>query len=337
MQQQAGTARVVRDIPSYIRCRQKCEANLFANRCWNFRENVGEVSQEEFFASGHRACAGCACVLAIRYALKALGKNTIAVSATGCMEVISSPYPEVAWNVPWIHEAFENAAATASGVEAALKALGREEVNVIAFAGDGGTADIGIQALSGAAERNHNMIYVCYDNEAYMNTGVQRSSSTPFGAATTTTPVGKHSFGEDRPKKDVTRIMLAHDIPYAATANVAFPLDYMEKIKKASRINGFKYIHVFAPCPTGWGSEGEKSIEIARLATDTGYWVLYEVENGKMRITYKPTEKKPIKEYLKFQRRFRHLNEEKVQEIQRQIDANWSRLFGHREHSERSE
>lgn len=325
---QQKSVALVRDIPSYVRCRQKCMANLFSERCWKFRENLREVSRDELFVHGHRACAGCGCVLAIRYALKALGKNTVAISATGCMEVISSPYPEVSWAVPWIHEVFENAAAVASGVEAAFKALGKENINIIAFAGDGGTADIGLQALSGAAERGHNVIYVCYDNEAYMNTGVQRSSSTPFGAVTTTTPAGKLSFGEDKPKKDVARIMMAHDIPYVATANVAFPLDYMEKIKKASKIEGFKYIHIFAPCPTGWGSESEKTIEIARLASDTGYWVLYEYDHGELRITYKPTEKKPIREYLKYQRRFRHLKDEHIAEIQRMIDANWERFFG---------
>jgi len=319
---------VVDDIPSYVKCRQKCGANLTANRCYQFSKNVKTVSDEELFAPGHRACAGCAGTIAIRLALKALGKNTIASEATGCMEVVSTPYPETAWRIPWIHAAFENAASVASGVEAALKALGRKEgVNVVAFGGDGGTVDIGLQALSGAMERGHDMVYICYDNGAYMNTGVQRSGSTPFGASTTTTPAGKVSFGETQPKKDVPHIIAAHGVPYVATASTAFPLDYMEKVKKAASIKGPCYIQVHAPCPTGWGSAGEKSIEIARLAVDTGMWVLYEIENGKTRVTYKPTQKAKVKDYLKVQRRFKHLTDDMIKSIQEDIDQRWKETF----------
>jgi len=316
------------DLPSYVRCRQRCEASLLANRCWKFAQNLAEVPEEELFASGHRACAGCGGVLAIRYALKALGPNTIAASATGCMEVVSSPYPQIAWMVPWIHQAFENVAASASGVEAALKALGRKEgVNVVAFGGDGGTFDIGLQALSGAVERGHDIIYICYDNEAYMNTGVQRSGSTPYGAATTTSPPGRVSFGEDRQKKDLPSIIAAHGAPYVATASVSLPLDYMEKVRKAARIRGPAYIQVYAPCPTGWGSDPAKSIEIGRLAVDSGMLILYEIEGGAARVTYTPSKKVPVSEFLKTQRRFRHLSDERIQEIQRFVDERWEKVF----------
>jgi len=319
---------VAADIPSYVKCRQKCEASLIANRCWRFSNNLKDISDEEFFASGHRACAGCGGTLAIRYALKALGPNTIVANATGCMEVVSSPYPEIAWKVPWIHQAFENAAASASGVEAALKALGRKEgVNVIAFGGDGGTFDIGLQALSGAMERGHNITYICYDNEAYMNTGVQRSGSTPYGAMTTTSPPGKNSFGEDRQKKNIPGIIAAHDVPYVATASVSLPLDYMDKVKKAAAVDGPAYIQVYAPCPTGWGSDPARSIELGRLAVDTGLIVLYEIENGVPRVTYEPTKKAPVMDFLKTQRRFRHLQEDKIAEIQKYVDDRWEETF----------
>ena len=316
------------DIPSYVKCRQKCEASLIANRCWKFSQNLSDVSSDELFASGHRACAGCGGTLAIRYALKVLGPNTIVANATGCMEVVSSPYPEIAWKVPWIHQAFENAAASASGIEAALRALGRKKgVNVVAFGGDGGTFDIGLQALSGALERGDDITYICYDNEAYMNTGVQRSGSTPYGATTTTSPSGRHSFGEDRPKKDMPGIVAAHGVPYVATASVSLPLDYMEKVKKAASMKGPKYIQVYAPCPTGWGSDPAKSIELGRLAVDTGMIILYEIVNGVPKVTYKPTKKAPVKDFLKMQRRFRHLTDEQIEEIQRFADERWRKTF----------
>jgi pyruvate ferredoxin oxidoreductase beta subunit len=321
--------KVAVDIPSYIRCRNKCEATLEANRCFKFRQGVREIPDEEFFVSGHSACAGCGAPIAVKLALKASGKNTICTNATGCLEVFSTKYPETAWRVPWIHTAFENSAAVASGVEAALKSLGRKEgVNVIAFGGDGGTVDIGFQALSGAMERGHDLTYICYDNEAYMNTGVQRSGSTPFGAHTTTSPAGKVSQGNKTYKKDLPQIIAAHGVPYVATASIAMPLDFMEKVKKAVNTKGPAYIHVLAACPTGWGSASEKSIEICRLAADTGMWVLYEIENGEGRVTYTPTEKRPVSEYLGMQKRFRHLTPETVQEIQDYVDARWEKIFG---------
>ena len=285
-----------------------------------------EISDVELIASGHRACAGCACVLSLRHALKALGKNIIISQATGCMEVTTTPYPETAWRVPWIHVAFENAAAVASGVSRALKVLGKTHIKSVAIAGDGGTADIGLQALSGAVERWEDLLYICYDNEAYMNTGIQRSGATPFGAWTTTTPVGKARRGEDRPKKDIPAIMIAHGAPYVATASVAYPLDFVKKVKKAAAIRGPTYVHVHAPCVPGWRIDSSKSIEVARLAVLTGAWILYEHEGGKTTVTFKPAKRRPVAEYLKLQGRFRHLTEEEINEIQKMVDEQCRRL-----------
>jgi pyruvate ferredoxin oxidoreductase beta subunit len=285
-----------------------------------------KLPEEELFAPGHRGCAGCGATIGIRLALKALGKNTIAISATGCLEVISTPYPETAWEIPWIHVAFENAGAVASGVERAMKAQGKEDINIIAVGGDGGTTDIGLQSLSGAMERGHNLIYLCYDNEAYMNTGIQRSSSTPFGASTTTSPAGKESFGEDKPKKNMPLIMAAHGIPYVATASISYPEDFMKKIKKASEIDGPAYIHLNQPCTTGWGYAPEKTIELGRLAVETGFWSLYEIENGEFKLTYKPQSRKPVTDFLNVQKRFKHLNDVDKAKIQEYIDQQAAEL-----------
>ncbi|MDR2874241.1 MAG: pyruvate synthase subunit beta [Methanobrevibacter sp.] len=279
-----------------------------------------KIPEEELLAPGHRGCAGCGATIGVRLALKALGRNTVAISATGCLEVITTPFPETAWEIPWIHVAFENAGAVASGVERAMKAKGMEDTNIVAFGGDGGTADIGFQSLSGAMERGHNLIYICYDNEAYMNTGIQRSGSTPYGASTTTSPVGKKSFGEDKPKKNLPLIMAAHGIPYVATASISYPEDFMRKVKKASEIDGASYIHLNQPCTTGWGYESSKTIELGRLAVETGTWMLYEVVNGEFKLTYKPQVKRPVKEYLSAQKRFKHLNDEEVETIQEYVN-----------------
>lgn len=275
-----------------------------------------KIPEEELLAPGHRGCAGCGATIGVRLALKALGRNTVAISATGCLEVITTPFPETAWEIPWMHVAFENAGAVASGVEKALKAQGKDDVNVVAFGGDGGTADIGMQALSGAMERGHNLIYICYDNEAYMNTGIQRSASTPYGASTTTSPYGKESFGEDRPKKNMPLIIAAHGVPYVATASISYPEDFMKKVKKASEIDGPAYIHLNQPCTTGWGYDPSKTIELGRLAVETGSWALYEIVDGEFKITYKPQTRKPINEYLNAQKRFKHLSEEEKEKIQ---------------------
>ena len=249
------------------------------------------VTNKEYIASGHRACSGCGEVLALRYVCKALGHNTIISNATGCMEIISSPLPETAWEVSWIHTLFENAAAVASGIESGLKALKRKhgytrDVKVVAMGGDGATADIGLQALSGALERGHDFIYVCFDNEAYMNTGIQRSSETPFGASTTTAPSGKVSMGQHTWKKNMAAIAAAHNIPYVATSCSSYPFDIMYKIEKAKKVKGPSYIHILSVCPTGWRCPSSDTIKMGRLAVETGVFPLYEIENGEYKMNF---------------------------------------------------
>jgi len=290
------------------------------------------IPVEEPFAPGHRACQGCGEVLALRMVMKAVGHEMVAVSATGCMEVCTSTFPTSSWRVPWIHVAFENAAAVASGVEAGYKALRRKgrmpdkRVPIVAFAGDGGTADIGMQALSGALERYHDFVYVCLDNEAYMNTGNQRSSSTPFGAMTTTSPPGKLSKGQYTWKKNMAAIAAAHGVPYVATASPAYHLDLMNKVKKAITIEGPAYLHIYAPCPTGWRMKPELSVESARLAVQTRVFPLYEVIDGQYVLSRKVNKPKPLSEYLKAQGRFRHLDEATVAEIEARINAEYEKI-----------
>ena len=289
----------------------------------------------EALVPGHRGCQGCGEILALRQVLKGMGGPMIVTSATGCMEIITSPYPHTAWNVPWIHVAFENAAAVASGIEAGRKAMIRKGIlpaeeadcKIVAYGGDGGTADIGLQALSGAMERGHNMVYVCLDNEAYMNTGIQRSSSTPFGANTTTTPPGELSFGQATDKKDIPGIIAAHGVPYVATASPFYYTDLMNKAKKAATVKGPAYLHVFAPCPTGWRAAPSSAMTLAKLAVESKYWPLYEVIDGKYVINKKIKKAKPIGEYLKPQRRFSHLNPAQIEYIQAQVDAKYDRLM----------
>lgn len=286
---------------------------------------------KELLASGHRGCAGCGQMIALRHVLEVAGPNTVAAICTGCMEVISTNYPETAWEIPLIHVAFENSAAVASGVDSALIALGkRKGVNVLALGGDGGTFDIGLQALSGMLERGHDVKYICFDNEAYMNTGIQRSSATPYGASTTTSPSGKYSIGEQRRKKPLAVICAAHNIPYTATATIAYPADLKKKIKKALETKGPCFIHILAPCPPGWIFTSELTVELSRLAVETGVFILWEVENGDLKninITKKVKERKPVIEYLKLQGRFRHLlkNETALAEIQKMVDENCKR------------
>jgi pyruvate ferredoxin oxidoreductase beta subunit len=287
----------------------------------------------DILAPGHRACQGCGEVLALRLLMKALGTEFVAVSATGCMEVTTGPFPQSSWRVPWIHVAFENAAAVASGVNAALQVLRRKKrspdkrIPVVAFAGDGGTADIGIQALSGALERFHDdFIYVCLDNEAYMNTGIQRSSETPFGANTTTSPSGSHSQGQSTWKKNMAAIAAAHGIPYVATASPAFHLDLMNKIRRAAAIKGPAYIHVYAPCPTGWRMKPELCVESAKLVVTTRIFPIYEVLDGHYVLNRKIDTPTPIEEYLKPQGRFRHLNKENIQYITERVNLEYERI-----------
>ena len=276
------------------------------------------------FKPGHTACAGCGQAIAARLVIEAAGSNTIVVNNTGCLEVFSTKYPETAWGVPWIHSLFENSAAVASGVEAALKYLGKKDTtNVIAQGGDGSTADIGLQALSGMFERGHDILYVCYDNEAYMNTGVQRSGLTPFDTNTTTSPSGKQSTGNLRPKKPMPEIAVAHGIPYVATASAGFAQDLQRKVKKAISIKGPKYIQVHVPCPLGWRHETNQTTPIAKLAVDCGLYPLIEYENGVLTGRRQITPK-PVEEYLKTQGRFKHLlnNPEEIKKIQEVADNN---------------
>jgi len=287
---------------------------------------------EEIFAPGHRACIGCGEALAVRLACKALGQNTIVVTATGCIEIISSQLPYTSWRVPWIHTLFENTAAVASGIEAGLKAMAKKgrrpkrNINVVAMAGDGGTSDIGLQALSGALERGHNLLYICFDNEAYMNTGIQRSSATPYGASTTTSPAGKKSIGQFTWKKDMPSIAAAHNIPYVATACPSYPFDLVSKVAKGAAIQGPAYIHIFSVCPTGWRCPTDSTIQIGRLAVQTGIFPLYEIENGEYKLSINPPKPKPVQDYLKLQGRFRHLSEETIAEIQNRVDKEYAKL-----------
>jgi len=279
----------------------------------------------ELFDCGHRACGGCGPAIAAKLILKGTGEDTIVVASTGCMEVFSTPYPETAWKVPWIHSLFENAAAVASGVEASLKHNNRSE-KVVCICGDGATFDIGMLCISGAFERGHDITYICYDNEAYMNTGIQRSGATPYDASTTTTPAGKNSMGNSRPKKDLPQILAAHGASYVATATVAYPMDLMKKVEKAVNTPGSSYIQIHAPCSTGWGFEGGKTIEIGKMALECGLWVNYEMENGKL-VKAKKVKRVPVDDYLKAQKRFRHLFRpvavtEEIAKIQAIADAN---------------
>jgi len=265
-------------------------------------EELNKIEKKDLFTSGHRACGGCGQALAARLVADASGENTIACVATGCLEVFSSPYPDPSWRIPFLHSLFENAAAVASGVEAAYKALNKGPINIIAQGGDGSTADIGFQCMSGMFERGHNVLYVCYDNEAYMNTGVQRSSFTPLGARTSTTPMGNKTR-----KKNMPLLAADHGIPYVATATVDDFRDLQRKVKTALSIEGPKYIHILAPCPLGWGHHGELSVQICRLAKDTGIFPIYEIVDGKVTNVLKIPVKVPVEEYLKLQGRFKHL------------------------------
>jgi len=286
----------------------------------------------EPISSGHRACQGCAEILAQRLVLKAIGKDAIVVSATGCMEVVTTPYPQTAWNMPWLHVAFENASAVASGVIGARSAMVKKQrikknsTKVIVMGGDGATADIGFQSLSGALERGHDFVYVCFDNEAYMNTGVQRSSSTPPGAWTTTSPLGEYSDGKQGGKKDMAAIAAAHNIPYVATACPGYPFDLMNKARKAALTPGPAYLHVLAPCPTGWRMDTRFGVRISKLAVDTRVFPLYEIIDGQYVLSKKGKKNKPVEDYLKIQGRFKHLRKESVKTIQENADKRFAEL-----------
>jgi pyruvate/2-oxoacid:ferredoxin oxidoreductase beta subunit len=279
--------------------------------------------EEEYMMSGHLACSGCGATIGMRYALKALGQDTVVVLPASCWSVIAGVFPYDSLKVPVYHVAFETAASSATGVKAGLEMIGDSATTVLAWAGDGGTFDIGLQALSGAAERNEDFIYVCYDNEAYMNTGVQRSSATPFRTWTTTTPI-LHT--KEEAKKNIMEIMAAHQIPYAATASIAYPEDFFNKIKKAKEMKGFKFIHILSSCPTGWRLPAQLSVKAARLAVLTRIFPLYEIECGeKYRINVRP-EFHPVREYLNLQGRFSHLTDSDIGGVQQNVEKAWERL-----------
>lgn len=288
--------------------------------------SIKELSKEEYLLKGHIACAGCGPAISLRLLFKALGNKVILVVPACCSSVIPGPYPFTSFAVPVQNMLFEATGATASGVVAALRQRDIKDVTVVGWAGDGGTFDIGIQALSGAAERETDFIYICYDNEAYGNTGVQRSGATPYGAWTTTTPTGK----KER-KKDMAFIMAAHRIPYIATACPSYPIDFVEKVRKAKEIKGTKFIHILAPCPTGWRYDTSKTVEMGRIAVRTGVWALFEIEHGKFKLNTPSSrlvdkaKRKPVREYLTLQGRFRKLTEVDIEKTQKWVDEDWER------------
>ncbi len=293
-------------------------------------------NQEDRLAPGHRACIGCSETVIVRQVLQAINYPVVVGTPTGCLEIVTSPYPYTSWRVPWIHNAFENVATTIAGAEAAYRALvkqGKIEdqgLKFVAFAGDGATYDIGLQFLSGVLERGHRLLYVCLNNEAYMNTGIQRSSATPLGAWTTTSPVGQLIPGKREQRKDITAIVAAHNIPYAAQAAPHAWRDLMTKVQKAIEMDGPTFINVLAPCPRGWRYDASEAISISRLAAETGVWPLYEVDHGNWRLNYRPSPKRPIIDWLKSQGRFAHLlqpgNESLVETLQETVDMEWARL-----------
>jgi pyruvate ferredoxin oxidoreductase beta subunit len=302
------------------------------------RLTLKELSKrEERLAPGHRLCAGCGASIIVRQILAAIDEPVVIANATGCLEVATTIYPYTAWRVPWIHSAFENAASTIAGAESAYRALvkrGRikdEDVKFLAFGGDGGTYDIGLQALSGALERGHRMVYICYDNGAYMNTGIQRSSATPYGAHTTTSPAGKVIPGKQQFRKDLAAIAAAHNIPYVAQASPHRWKDLMQKTRKAVAANGPAFMNVLSSCNRGWRHPTDQTLEVSRVAVDTCYWPLFEVEEGEWKLSYKPREKLPVEEWLKMQGRFRHLfrpeNRHMIDEMQVEVDRRWERLL----------
>ncbi|MCX5778731.1 MAG: thiamine pyrophosphate-dependent enzyme [Elusimicrobia bacterium] len=295
------------------------------------------AKRPESFTGGHRLCTGCGAGTIARQALFAAGdKPVVVTSATGCLEVASTIFPFSAWNVPFFHSAFENSAASCSGIETAYRSLKKQgkiadDIRFIAFGGDGGTYDIGLQSLSGAMERRHKMLYICYNNEAYMNTGIQRSGATPRGAHTTTAPTGKVKTGKDQNRKDLTAIMAAHDIPYVGQTAVGYWNDFMTKVQKALEVDGPSFINIIQPCRLGWGYKPEDTMVLGRLAVETCIWPVYEVVNGEYKLNIKPKEKKPVTEFMKHQVRFKHLfkpeNQTLLNEIQVEVDQRWAKLL----------
>ena len=284
--------------------------------------NAKNLNEEEFFF-GHKACPGCGGSLALRIALKVLGERSVAVIPAGCMSAVSFNFPQLCFSNNAIISTFAGTASMLTGIEAGLRAQGITDFQAVGLAGDGGTADIGIQALSGAIDRNDNILYICYDNEAYMNTGMQKSSLTPYGATTTTTPDGRVIHGNLRPKKNMFEIIAAHDIPYAATASIGYINDFMNKVEKASKIKGTKYIHVIAPCHTGWGIKPDITVDLAKEIVDCGLWYLAEYENGEYTLNRRPKEFSDVGEYLRRQGRFKHLTDDDIELVKQSRDRKW--------------
>jgi pyruvate ferredoxin oxidoreductase beta subunit len=290
-----------------------------------------ELQVEELYGPGHRLCAGCGASITARMTLKSMKRPVYLFNTTGCLEVATTIYPYTAWRVPWVHGLFENAPAIASGVETYLKSIngGKLDADIVIFGGDGGTFDIGLQALSGAFERRHDFVYICYDNEAYMNTGIQRSSATPEGAWTTTTPIGVASPGKIGPKKDLIAFALAHHVDYAATASTAYWSDFITKVQKAAEVNGPALVHAIAPCPLGWRFKTEQTIQMGRLAVQTHYFPLYEVVRGKYKLSVNP-HLEPLETFLRMQGRFSHLFQpqyaDELNALKTQVEQRWAAL-----------
>lgn len=282
-----------------------------------------DLPDENLFTQGHTACPGCGVAMSIRNTIKILGKDTVVYVPASCAVVFGTTFPHAAWKVPFFHTAFENTGATIAGIKAAFEKKGKE-VTVIGFAGDGGTYDIGLQSMSGAAERNDDVLYICLDNEAYMNTGIQRSGGTPFGAWTTSTPVGKKTQGNRTFKKNLAEIVTAHNIPYYATLSIGHPIDFIKKVEKVKNIKGFRFLHMFTPCIPGWKMDSAKTVEVTKLAVESGMWTLFEVENGEKQITYKPRRMKSVRDYLMMQGRFRHMSEDDKKTLQRWVCDKWN-------------
>ena len=297
--------------------------------------NAKNMPADELFF-GHKACAGCGGSLAVRAALKVLGPNAVAALPAGCMSAVGFNFPQLCFANNAMITPFAATAAVLTGIETGLRAQGKkpDDCTVVGFAGDGGTADIGIQALSGAIDRNDDVLYICYDNEAYMNTGIQKSSLTPFGAKTTTTPAGKNAHGCLTQKKNVFEIVAAHGLPYAATASVGYMSDFLKKLERAKGIRGARFIHVIAPCPTGWGAPEAKMVELSRDVVDCGLWYLAEYEGeqvcgvpgGKFTLNRKPREFSSVRDYLKSQGRFRALTDDEISLVERSRDAKWEMI-----------
>lgn len=294
------------------------------------------AKHESKIASGHRLCSGCGAGIVINQALLAVEKeNIVVINATGCVEVTTTIYPQTAWKVPWLHCALENSASAAAGVETAYKVLKKkgkikENIKFIVFAGDGGTYDIGLQALSGMLERGHNVLYICYNNEAYMNTGYQRSAATPLHAETSTRPWGKYIHGNPTKRKNLTKIIEAHAVPFVAQAATAFHLDFMQKVKLGLATEGPAFIDVLSTCRLGWGHPANMARELSKLAVETCYWPIYEVRNGRFRLNYRPKEPRPLEDFLRYQKRFEHLllpeNKNDLEELKKEVRQEWEAL-----------